>query len=254
MVAKSKTQGGDRNTSIYSQRTCAVDSPTSGIPRSRCLFCDSNVCSILDRPKIFKIQQVFVPVFLMLVFARWIIRKKQNKSRVANNDVVNDWDSPTTLVHYPHSHWTSGTEQSCFTRRLFSKKPKTLMQQTCEAHVEVISDQEFFKEFDTDRRIESHSFPRSKLKIPGVKSRTTIWNWDLILKANVPDYLMSPNTGQLLWDKGWDLNLHQLWCIKKVSLWMRTHPCPTYKKLRAFLKNNKNQFSHRAFFEELFHV
>ncbi|MGL5876264.1 MAG: hypothetical protein ACRC2V_00520 [Xenococcaceae cyanobacterium] len=137
---------------------------------------------------------------------------------------------------------------------MFNENPKTFMQQTQEPHVEVISEQEFYKKFGTDRYLEEYTVLRGSLKIPGVKSRTTIWKWDRILKANIPDYLVSPNTGQLLWDKRWDLNLHQLWCIKKVSWWMRSHPNPTYEKLRAFLKSNKHQFSHRAYFEELFYV
>jgi hypothetical protein len=126
--------------------------------------------------------------------------------------------------------------------------------QQAQAHVQVISEQEFCREFGTDRYLETYTVPRSKLKISGVKSRTTIWEWDRILKANIPDYLVSPNSGQLLWDKRWGLNLHQLWCIKKVARWMRSHPNPRYEKLRAYLKENKHQFSHRAYFEELFHV
>jgi hypothetical protein len=128
------------------------------------------------------------------------------------------------------------------------------MQQTQMTHVKVISEQEFCREFGTDRYLETHTVPRSKLKIPGVNSRTTIWKWDRILKANIPDYLVSPNTGQLLWDKGWDLNLHQMWCLRLVYWWMRSHPNPTYEKLRAYLKKNKNKFSHKTYFEELFHV
>jgi hypothetical protein len=122
-------------------------------------------------------------------------------------------------------------------------------------HVEVISEEEFCRKFGIDRHLENYTISRSKVKIPGVKSRTTIWNWDRILKANIPDYLISPNTGQLLWDKGWDLNIHQLWCLRKVSRWMKkSQPNPTYKKLRAYLKENQHKFSHRAYFEELIHV
>jgi hypothetical protein len=128
------------------------------------------------------------------------------------------------------------------------------MQQTQKAHVEVISEQEFCRDFCTNNSLELYTIPRSKVKIPGVKSRTTIWKWDRILKANIPDYLICPYTGRQLWEKGEDLNLHQLKCLKQVSQWMRSHPNPKYEKLRAFLKENKEKFSIQAYFEELPHV